>query len=216
MSSFPVLVPAALGAPGLLLLDFWQASCAPCRALEPRLEQIARPRSGEFNGNRIDGDASPETARDFDVQSIPTLVLFRGGREVTRLDGLIHTNDVDEALDSYPPSTPSPRGTPLSTGGWQGCVSTDRVRQQLMQSPTSQVRNGHAGCTVPRPQGVATMPGRITGEARTQLAADLAAQYEQGTPIRSLAESSGRSYGFIHQLLTEAGVTGTARRMSRR
>ena len=51
------------------------------------------------------------------------------------------------------------------------------------------------------------MPGRITGEARTQLAADLAAQYEQGTPIRSLVESSGRSYGFIHQLLTEAEVT---------
>ena len=51
------------------------------------------------------------------------------------------------------------------------------------------------------------MPGRIAGEARTQLGADLAAQYEQGTPIRSLAESSGRSYGFIHQLLTEAGVT---------
>jgi len=51
------------------------------------------------------------------------------------------------------------------------------------------------------------MPGRIAGEARTQLGADLAAQYEQGTPIRSLVESSGRSYGFIHQLLTEAGVT---------
>ena len=55
--------------------------------------------------------------------------------------------------------------------------------------------------------GVVTMPGPITGEARTQLAADLAAQYEQGTPSRSLAESSGRSYGSIHQLLTEAGVT---------
>lgn len=51
------------------------------------------------------------------------------------------------------------------------------------------------------------MPSPITGEARTQLAADLAAQYEQGTPIRSLAESSGRPYGSIHQLLTEAGVT---------
>ncbi len=51
------------------------------------------------------------------------------------------------------------------------------------------------------------MTGRIEGEARTQLGADLAAQYEQGTSIRSLAESSGRSYGFVHQLLTEAGVT---------
>ncbi len=51
------------------------------------------------------------------------------------------------------------------------------------------------------------MTGRIEGEARAQLGADLAAQYEQGTSIRGLVESSGRSYGFIHQLLTEAGVT---------
>ncbi len=55
------------------------------------------------------------------------------------------------------------------------------------------------------------MPSPIAGEARTQLGADLAAQYEQGTPIRGLVESSGRSYGFIHQLLTEAGVTLRAR-----
>ena len=79
MSSFHSLdhadVRAAIHVPGLVLLDFWQASCAPCRALEPRLEQIARRRSGEFRGYRIEVDASPDAAGELDVQSIPTVAM---------------------------------------------------------------------------------------------------------------------------------------------
>ncbi|MFB8000479.1 helix-turn-helix domain-containing protein [Streptomyces sp. NPDC056002] len=48
---------------------------------------------------------------------------------------------------------------------------------------------------------------RITGAARDQLAAELKAAYEGGASIRSIAESTGRSYGFVHHILTEAGVT---------
>ncbi len=81
MSSFHSLdhadVRAAIHVPGLVLLDFWQASCAPCRALEPRLEQIAYRRSGEFLGYLIDVDANPEAAGEFKVQSIPTVILLR-------------------------------------------------------------------------------------------------------------------------------------------
>ncbi len=47
---------------------------------------------------------------------------------------------------------------------------------------------------------------RIAGESRAQLAADLKAQYEQGASIRELTETTGRSYGFIHQVLSEAKV----------
>jgi len=47
---------------------------------------------------------------------------------------------------------------------------------------------------------------RIAGESRTQLAADLKAQYEQGASIRELTRTTGRSYGFIHQVLSEAQV----------
>ncbi len=101
-------IRAALEVPGLVLLNFWQASCAPCRALEPRLEQIAHRRSGEFLGYRIDVEANPDVAGDFDVQSIPTLILLRDGREVTCLDGLIRRRDVEESLDAHRPPT-SPR-----------------------------------------------------------------------------------------------------------
>jgi len=48
---------------------------------------------------------------------------------------------------------------------------------------------------------------RVTGQSRAQLASDLKAEYEQGASIRSLAEHTGRSYGFIHQVLHEALVT---------
>jgi hypothetical protein len=48
---------------------------------------------------------------------------------------------------------------------------------------------------------------RVSGGERTRLAADLSKQYKAGASIRSLAESTGRSYGFIHRLLGESGVT---------
>jgi hypothetical protein len=47
---------------------------------------------------------------------------------------------------------------------------------------------------------------RITGSARDSLREDLKAKYEAGTSVRVLAESTGRSYGFVHRVLTEAGV----------
>jgi hypothetical protein len=48
---------------------------------------------------------------------------------------------------------------------------------------------------------------RVTGSDRDRLAADLKRQYDSGESIRSLAESTGRSYGFVHRMLTESGVT---------
>jgi hypothetical protein len=48
---------------------------------------------------------------------------------------------------------------------------------------------------------------RITGNARDKLASDLKKKYEKGASIRALAESTGRSYGFVHRVLSESGVT---------
>ncbi|MFB9365688.1 helix-turn-helix domain-containing protein [Kitasatospora albolonga] len=47
---------------------------------------------------------------------------------------------------------------------------------------------------------------RVTGAAREKLAADLKKQYDSGASIRALAESTGRSYGFVHRMLSESGV----------
>ncbi len=104
MSAFPILDPdqlqGVLREPGLVLLDFWQASCAPCRALEPRLEEFAQHHPGAFTGYRIDVDTNQTTPAEFGVQSLPTVVLLRDGREATRLDGLIRTDDLHRALSA--------------------------------------------------------------------------------------------------------------------
>jgi hypothetical protein len=58
------------------------------------------------------------------------------------------------------------------------------------------------------PPGTAVPKGaRLTGEERRKLGIDLAARYRGGTSIRELATASGRSYGFVHRLLRECGVT---------
>lgn len=102
MSAFPILtydqLEAALAGPGLVLLDFWQGSCAPCRALEPRLEHFGQRHPSAFTGYRIDIDADLPTAETYGVQSIPTILLLRNGREIDRLDGLILDLDLEEAL----------------------------------------------------------------------------------------------------------------------
>jgi thioredoxin 1 len=64
MTAFPLvtsrqLAEAATG-PDIVLVDFWQASCAPYRALEPRLEQFSSRHPGEFTGYRIDVDTEHE------------------------------------------------------------------------------------------------------------------------------------------------------------
>lgn len=102
MARFPVLpagqVDQATGPGGLVLLDFWQAACPPCRALEPRLEAFARRHPGVFTGYRIDVDTDQRTPDRFGVMSIPTLIWLRDGTEAARLDGLIRDADLEDTL----------------------------------------------------------------------------------------------------------------------
>ncbi len=84
---------------GPVLLDFYQASCAPCRALEPRLERVAREYAGWAPVYRVDIDRDLPVAQRFGVMSIPTVLVLRAGKEVARLDGLITEDDLRAAFD---------------------------------------------------------------------------------------------------------------------
>ena len=69
-----------------VLVDFWATWCGPCKMLSPIVAQIAAEANG-FKVYSVDVDEEPDLAQDYDVVSIPTLIVFKGGKEAARTVG---------------------------------------------------------------------------------------------------------------------------------
>lgn len=76
-----------LASDKLVLVDFWATWCGPCRMVAPILEELAVEHADVLTVAKLDVDANPVTARDYQVLSIPTLILFKGGEPVKQIVG---------------------------------------------------------------------------------------------------------------------------------
>jgi len=70
-----------------VLVDFWATWCGPCKMVAPVLEEIAKENGDKITVAKLDIDENPNTARDYQVMSIPTLILFQGGKPVKQIVG---------------------------------------------------------------------------------------------------------------------------------
>ncbi len=84
-----------------VLVDLWAAWCGPCRMIAPSIDQLARELSGRALVAKLNIDENPNTARRFNVQSIPTLLVFKDGREVDRIIGAQPKNEIARRLQAW-------------------------------------------------------------------------------------------------------------------
>ena len=72
-----------------LIVDFWAPWCAPCRAMAPVFERVARQLEPHARFVKVNTDGEQELARSLDIRGIPTLAIFKGGEEIARTSGLM-------------------------------------------------------------------------------------------------------------------------------
>lgn len=87
-----------LEAKDVILIDFWATWCMPCKRQGVILEEMA---AGGVNVGKIDVDEQPELAAQFGVMSIPTLLIFKDGKEVERFVGLRSKEELEQVLNRY-------------------------------------------------------------------------------------------------------------------
>lgn len=81
-----------------VLVDCWAPWCGPCRIVAPTIDQLARKYSGRVKVAKLNTDDNPEVTASYGILSIPTLLIFRGGKLVDRMVGTIPRAEIERRL----------------------------------------------------------------------------------------------------------------------
>ncbi|MEE8410475.1 MAG: thioredoxin [Myxococcota bacterium] len=90
-----------LKASQLTLVDFWAEWCAPCRALTPVVEEVAAEYKGRLQVAKMNIDDHPQTASQYSVRAIPTLLLFKDGEVVDQVVGLVSKSKLQDLVAKH-------------------------------------------------------------------------------------------------------------------
>jgi thioredoxin 2 len=87
------------GSPVPVLVDAWAPWCGPCHMIAPIVDQLAAELAGRVRVVKLNVDDNPRTAARFDLRSIPTLLVLKGGREIDRLVGVQPKQEIARRLE---------------------------------------------------------------------------------------------------------------------
>jgi thioredoxin 1 len=88
-----------LGSELPVLVDFWAEWCGPCHRIAPILEELAVEYEGRLRIVKLDADNNPDTVREYNVMSMPTLTMFRGGEVVSQVVGAMPKSKLRAQID---------------------------------------------------------------------------------------------------------------------